>query len=64
MQIIALKAGTRDWLRITGLAEECADLCIKQKMLSECPGLTKHFSSPSTPHFAVFKVAVINVDFY
>lgn len=30
MQIIALKGGTRDWIRINGIAEECVDLNIKQ----------------------------------
>lgn len=64
MQIIALKAGTRDWVRITGIAEECVDLYIRQKMLLECPDLMKHFPTPDTPHFAVFKIEVINTDFY
>jgi uncharacterized pyridoxamine 5'-phosphate oxidase family protein len=64
MQIVALKAGTREWLRLNGVAEECVDLDVKQKMLEECPNLTKHFSSPDVPHFAVFQIKVLNSELY
>lgn len=62
MQIISLKNGTRNWMRINGTAEECFDIGIKQKMLVECPILTKHFPTPDVPHFSVFRVNVENVD--
>lgn len=64
MQIIALKAGTRAWVRITGIAEECIDLKIKEKMLADCPDLTKRFTTPDAPHFAVFKIKVVDSDLY
>ena len=64
MQIIALKAGTRNWIRINGIADECVDLDIKQKMLEDCPNLTKHFPTPDTPHFAVFKIKVVDSNLY
>jgi len=57
IQIVALKAGTREWIRIKGKAIERTDREIKQKMLAECPVLTKHFTSPDCPDYAVFEVA-------
>ena len=64
MQIIALKSGTRNWVRINGIAEECVDLDIKQKMLEDCPNLTEHFPTPDAPHFAVFKIKVVSSNLY
>lgn len=64
MQIIALKNGTREWVRVNGTAVECNDLEVKRKMLSECPALGKHFASPDAPHFVVFQVKVIKADLY
>lgn len=55
MQIIALKSGTRDWIRISGVATECFDQTIKQKMLEECPVLSKHYPSTNAPHFNLFR---------
>ena len=37
IQIIAKKPTSREWIRITGLATECDDKDLKQKMLEECP---------------------------
>lgn len=66
IQILALKPGTRDWLRMNGKAVECRDLYIKQKMLEECPVLTKRFASPECEYFALFEVAekeaYLNID--
>lgn len=64
MQILALKNGTRNWVRIDGMAEECVELSVKQQMLLECPGLLKRFPSPDAPYFAVFRIKVLNADFY
>lgn len=58
IQIVALKHGTREWIRINGNAEECADLAMKQKMLDECPILSKHYSAPTDAHFCIFRVRV------
>lgn len=63
MQILALKNGTRSWVRIDGEAKECFELSIKQKMLEECPILTKHFPTVDTPHYSVFKIKVAQVEF-
>ena len=57
MQIVALKPGTRDWVRISGKAIECKDLSIKQRMLDECPVLTKRFTSADCDYFALFVVS-------
>ena len=35
IQIVAKKPDTREWLRITGHAEECSDREIKQRFLDE-----------------------------
>lgn len=64
MQIIALRPGTRDWVRINGIAEECVDLRRKQKMLEECPELLQRFPTPDAPHFAVFRIKVVNSRLY
>jgi len=63
IQIIALKSGTRNWIRITGIATECNDLKIKQKMLDECPALSNHYSSADAPHFNIFKIEILNSEF-
>lgn len=66
IQIIALKGGTRDWIRIDGNAVECMDLDIKKKMLEECPVIQKHYNSPTCEYYAVFQIdnkkAFINTD--
>ena len=56
IQIVALRVGTRDWIRIDGKAIEEHDLKIKQKMLDVCPVLRKRFDSNSCEYFAIFKV--------
>ena len=64
MQIISLKPGTREWVRINGIAKQCDDIGIKEKMLEECPVLTKHFPTPDTPHYVVFQLKLTNFEFY
>lgn len=64
MQIIALKNGTRNWVRIDGEAEECLEISIKQKMLEECPALIKHFPTADTPHYSVFKIRIKQIEDY
>lgn len=61
IQIVALKHGTREWIRINGNAEECADLAMKQKMLDACLILSKHYSAPTDAHFCIFRVRVTEV---
>ena len=65
IQVVALKTGTRDWVRIDGKIVEIYDLNIKQKMLDSCPNLVKRFNKDSE-HFALFKIidmsSVININ--
>lgn len=63
VQIIALKQGTRDWLRVSGIASECYDLDIKQRMLNECSVLSKHYESAKAEHYNIFKIKVISSEF-
>lgn len=66
VQIIALKGGTRNWVRISGKAAECTDVSIKGKMLEVCPVLSKRFPSADCDYFALFGIddmkAVLNTD--
>lgn len=64
IQIVSMKPGTREWVRINGVATECADVEIKKKMLEECPVLAKHFSSIDAPHYAVFQIKMMGSRFY
>ena len=62
IQIVAKKPVTREWIRITGLARECDDKDLKQRMLEECPILQQRFGSVGMEHFIMFKVKVENVE--
>ena len=63
MQILALKSGTRSWVRVSGVATECNDIAIKQRMLDECPVLSKHYTSAGMPHYNVFAITVTETEF-
>lgn len=56
IQIIAKKADSREWIRITGIAQECESIEMKEKMLEECPVLHKHYASANAEHFLMFKI--------
>ncbi len=56
VQLIAKKTDSREWVRITGIAEECEDMELKARMLEECPVLHKHYDSASAEHFLMFKI--------
>jgi len=56
IQIVALKTGTRDWIRIDGKAVEVHDLALKQATLDADPGLLKHFKTADCVRFALFKI--------
>ena len=64
MQILARKEGTREWLRITGNALECDELKMKQRMLAECPVLSKHFSSAESEHYLLFQIEILDAEFH
>ena len=63
VQILAKKEQTREWMRITGKATECDDIKMKQKMLEECPILSKHFSSAESGHYLLFQIEVLDTEF-
>lgn len=56
MQIIALKPGTREWLRLSGRARECTDVAIKATMLDACPALKNRYASAEDENFALFAI--------
>lgn len=58
VQIVALKNGTRDWIRIDGRAVESDSLAKKARMLDDCPNLHKHHSSADDPTFHLFCISV------
>ena len=62
IQIVAMKPNSREWIRITGISEECDSLELKAKMIEECPILRNHFESAEAEHFLLFKVKVENVE--
>ena len=63
MQILALKPGTRRWVRVSGVATECCDIAIKQRMLNECPVLSRHYNSADMPHYNVFAITITETEF-
>lgn len=63
IQIVAKKEDLRQWIRITGKATECSNIKIKQKMLKECPILSKHFSSAENEHFLLFQIDILSTEF-
>ncbi|MBQ8507018.1 MAG: pyridoxamine 5'-phosphate oxidase family protein [Clostridia bacterium] len=63
VQILALKPGTRNWLRASGFASECSDLDTKQKMLDECPVLHKHYAGTDAKHYSIFCIKVEKYEF-
>ena len=62
VQILALKAGTRNWGRVSGIAAETTDLSLKQMMLDECPVLSKHYASADAAHYNLFEITVTNAE--
>lgn len=62
IQIVAKKPTSREWIRITGIAAECADKDLKQRMFEKCPILQQRFGTVGMEHFIMFKVKVENVE--
>ena len=63
VQLIAKKADTREWIRITGTAAECTDMALKERVHAENPRLQAIHPSPHSEHFLVFAIDVENVEF-
>ena len=64
IQIVAIKPGTRDWIRISGKAIEVSDLKIKQAMFDACPVLLKRFRTSECDNFALFKISEMESSLY
>ena len=62
IQIVAKKSESRDWIRITGIATECDNKELKEKMLEECPILQQRFELVGMEHFLMFQVKVKKVE--
>lgn len=62
IQIVAKKPDSREWIRITGLATECCDPTLKQKMYEECPVLQERFGVIGKEHYLMFRVQVLEVE--
>lgn len=64
VQIVALKQGTRDWIRIDGVAEVCGDREKKQRMLDDCPNLLKHYRTADDAKFTLVRVRVTRAELH
>ena len=60
--IVAIKSGTRDWIRVKAVAYETGILPLKAKVLSLCPILKKHYADENDPNFAVFELTVTSAE--
>jgi len=56
VQIAAIKSGTREWIRISGSAEEIFGRKFKVLMFETCPVLNKIYASEDAENFALFKL--------
>ncbi|MBQ9852469.1 MAG: pyridoxamine 5'-phosphate oxidase family protein [Ruminiclostridium sp.] len=63
IQIVAKKPDSRAWIRINGVAEECDDDALKERMMEEVPVVRQRFEAVGMEHFLLFKVKVENVEF-
>lgn len=64
VQLLALKPGTRSWLRVSGTAAETSDMSLRQMMLEECPVLSRHYSSADDPRYVLLEITVTHAEMY
>ncbi len=64
VQLVALKHGTRDWVRVSGIAEECDSLQKKEQMLKDCPNLLKYHASADDAAFHIFRITVTRAELH
>ena len=62
IQIVAKKPDSREWIRISGVAAECKDQALKDRMLEECPILKQRFGAVGFEHFILLRVAVSDIE--
>lgn len=58
IQVVCLKPGTREWLRVEARAEEEKSREKKERMLDACPVLKRRFESSDDKNFALFALHV------
>lgn len=63
IQIIAKKSDSREWIRITGRAQECNHSELKQRMLEECPILKQRFEPIGFEHYILFQIHPEKIEF-
>lgn len=56
IQIVALKHGTRDWIRVQGKVEEVFENHYKQAMIEACPRLQNIYTQENWETYALFKI--------
>lgn len=61
VQLVAKKEGSREWIRVSGVASECGDGRLIDKMFEECPVLHRLYPDDRT-HFLLFRVSVSSVE--
>lgn len=64
VQLAATKAGTLTWLRISGIAEECNEVGMKQAMLDACPMLVQLFKSADNPVMTLFAIKEMQAELH
>jgi uncharacterized pyridoxamine 5'-phosphate oxidase family protein len=64
VQLAATKAGTLTWLRISGKAEECNEVAMKQAMLDACPSLVNIFKSADNPVMTLFAIKEMQAELH
>lgn len=62
IQIVAKKSDSREWIRISGIATECENSTLKEKMLEECPILKQRFSSVGYEHYILLRVEIKEIE--
>lgn len=63
IQIVAKKDNSYDWVRVTGLAEECTDVAMKQRLLDENPIAVGMYGSAESEHFLLFRVKAVDTEY-
>ena len=62
IQIVAKKPDSREWIRISGVATECEDQALKDRMLEECPVLKQRFDAVGMVRFILLRVKINNIE--
>ena len=50
--------------KVYDFLKECDDVKMKQRMLEECPVLSKHFASTEDERYLLFQIEVLDAEFH